>query len=306
MKKYLVLFFALLITGTAIFYSSIFDDKSNAIYVIALDENSKDDAENIYKSIKKENRDVVLSNISGNYNFYVASDYNDLPKNINKEAINILYIPYFSDKESPELLRDFDVIVVKSAKSFGHLQAINARTAYIPNIVDIVNKDAFSPNEKIAYIGDDEDFSLSLHLIKNSNFSIDIYGKVNNSNLGRQQLKASSLNKTKYKEYSLVLIDQTEEDIDRNIVSDKLLKIISNGGIPFVRYNPGIVKMFGNAIPMYYNPEHFNFELYRLLQSPIELKNRFNDIVNISTNWSSSMRAKKIIELFDIMKKKRI
>ena len=143
-------------------------------------------------------------------------------------------------------------------------------------------------------------------MIKNSELPIDIYGKVNDNNLDGQQIKSASLNKNKYKEYSLILIDQDEEDVAQNIVSDKILKIISNGGVPFVRYNPAIVKMFGDAIPMYYNPDHFSFELNRLLKSPEELKTRFNVIGNISTNWSSNMRAKKIIELFDIMKKKRI
>jgi hypothetical protein len=90
------------------------------------------------------------------------------------------------------------------------------------------------------------------------------------------------LNDAKYREYSLVLIDQSEEDISRDIVNNKLLKIIENGAIPFVRYNPGIINMFGDAIPMYYNPEHFKFELDRLLKSPQELKERFNIIANIN------------------------
>ena len=104
----------------------------------------------------------------------------------------------------------------------------------------------------------------------------------------------------------MVLIDQEDEQVSQEIVNNRLLEIISNGAIPFVRYNQGIAKMYGDSIPLYYNEEHFRFELIRLLNSPNELKKRFDVISNISANWSSSMRAKKIIELFDIMKKKRI
>ncbi len=309
MKKYLILSFVILlalVVGFIILKSNVFIDKEDAIYVIALDDASTDKAKNIYKSIKKEKKSAVLSNDigGGNYNFYIASSYEDLPHNINKNAINILYIPYFSNKDSSKILSNFDVVVVKSAKSFGHLKAINVRTAYIPDAFDINKNKESSFSSKIAYVGNDEDFSLALYLIKNANINVDVYGKVKNKNWDENKIKSKKLKNSN--EYSLILIDQPDEDIAREIVCDRLLKIVSDGHLPFVRFNQGIYSMFGDAIPMYYNEEHFKFELNRLINASHELKVRRDTIRKISENWSSSMRAKKIIELFDIMKKKRI
>ncbi|MBQ2886688.1 MAG: hypothetical protein IJE43_23475 [Alphaproteobacteria bacterium] len=311
MKKYVILLISVLciiFVGLYAKYNNFFIDKSIAIYCIVVDDNSIIEAKKICKDISKNNRNAVFSDINnvGNYNLYVASGYKNLPKNINKDAINILYIPFFDDKDTPELLRDFDVIVVKSASSFGHLKAINVRTAYIPNSIDINEKTEFIPNEEIVYIGNNEDFSLSLYLINNLNKKIDIYGEVKNKNLGKNNIISKNINYSKLKKYNLVLIDQTDEEIIHELVNNRILEIISQGKIPFVRYNPGIKKMFGDAIPMYYNPEHFNFELYRLLKSPNELMQRLEAITKISDIWSSDMRAKKFIELFDIMQKKRI
>lgn len=311
MKKYIALLISILcviFVGLYVKYDNFLTDKSIAIYCIASDDNSVIEAKNICKDISKNNRDTIFSDIDnvGNYNLYVASGYKNLPKNINRDAINILYIPFFDDKDTPELLRDFDVIVVKSASSFGHLKAINVRTAFIPNAIDISDKVEFTPNDKIAYIGNNEDFSLSLYLIKNLDKKIDIYGKIKTENLNNNNFISENISPSKLKKYTLVLVDQTDDDIVHEVMSSRILDIISNGNIPFVRYNPGIYKLFGDAIPMYYNEDHFKFEIKRLAKSSQELKARYKTIDYISKNWSSDMRAKKFIELFDIMKKKRI
>jgi hypothetical protein len=309
MKKYLILCFVILLAlfvGFISLKSNVFIDKENDIYVIALDDASTDEAKNIYKSIKEEKKSAVLSRdiVGGNYNFYIASSYKELPHNINKNAINILYIPYFSNKDSAKILSNFDVVVVKSAKSFGHLKAINVRTAYIPNAFDINKNKEDTVSSKIAYVGNDEDFSLALYLIKNAKINIDVIGKIKNKNWDEDKIKSKSLKNSD--EYALILIDQPEEDIAREIVCDRLLKLVSDGHLPFVRFNQGIYSMFGDAIPMYYNEEHFKFELNRLINSSNELKARRDSIRKISESWSAGMRAKKIIELFDIMRKKRI
>lgn len=308
MKKFLIIIF-LLVTFCVcylVYNISNFDSK-NTIYIVSLDDESVIDTKSLYKTIKKIGKKAKYSHLGkkyGDLNLFVSNNYDNLPKDINKNAINILWLPYFNSTHSPELLRDFDVIVVKSASSFEHLKAINVRTAYIPDAINIKNDKNTDSNGSVMYLGNGEDFSLALMLTKNIN--IDVYGKVLDKNLGNKKIKKENISDKKLKDYSLILVDQTEENISKNLLEKNVIKIIENNALPFVRYNPAIEKIFSDAVPMYYNNEHFYFEFNRLLKSPDELERRLKIIKNIAKKYNSESQANKFIEIFDIMKKKRI
>ena len=239
---------------------------------------------------------------SGNINFYITSNIFNLPKVIDKSAINLIWLDYFDANDDFDNLRDFDVVVVKSISSYNHLKAINVRTAYIPDAINI-SKSNEKPNKKIMYYGNNDDFSLALYLMQNR--KIDIYGKGWEHTTHRSNIKSSKIDNDDFSKYSFVLIDQTDDEIQKYIVNDKIIEVLSNGGIPLVRYNPGIEKIFGNIVPMYHNEDDFYIKLNNLSKNN-HLEKIRDDIYDISQKWNSQMVANKFIEIFDIMIRKKI
>ena len=257
-------------------------------------------------NLKKEGVKVELNKSKGekgNLGLYIASLKADIPEVKNKKGINILWVPFIGSDEDFSVFRNFDVVVVKSIASFAHLKAINVRTAFIPDGIDIKKVNA-KRNDKAMFLGDNDSFSLSLYLAKNLN--IDIFGKNCEHTEHKDKVKASlALNKDVLS-YLLVLVDQSDENIYQNVVNSKVIEVLEMGAIPFVRYNPGLYKIFGDSIPMYYNEDDFYVQFNKLLREKEKTTKIAQSIYNASKNWNSKMLALKFIELFEIMKEKRI
>ncbi|MBR5154841.1 MAG: hypothetical protein IKW58_03860 [Alphaproteobacteria bacterium] len=275
-------------------------------------DNNLDDVE--YKKISKliynlrdKGIDVKLNKQDDardeNLSLYVASSYHNMPQVRNKNSINILWVPYVSPSDDFEKYRDFDVIVVKSIASFSHLKAINVRTAFIPDGIDIKSNNKKN-NGKVMFYGDNKEFSLSLFLSRNLN--IDIFGNNWEHTEYKHKIKAKSAKKSDILSYLMVLVDQSDENIHENIVNNKVIEILEMGAVPLLRYNPGIQKMFGDTVPMYYNEDDFYVKFNMLLRENNKVSKIKQDIENVSYKWNSSMVANKFIELFQIMKQKRI
>jgi hypothetical protein len=106
------------------------------------------------------------------------------------------------------------------------------------------------------FIGDNNEFSLSLYLAKNKDF--DIYGKNWTHTEHSKKIKNENIDDNNFSKYYITLCDQTEEEIANSIVNDKVIRILENGGLPLVRYNQGIKHIFQDDVVMYYNEEDFN------------------------------------------------
>ena len=278
-------------------YINVNDDKSSDVY---------NKSQNLNKYLKKAGVKTQINtkgnHKSGNINFYITNGSFDLPKVIDKKAINLIWLLDVDSDENFEKFRDFDVVVVKTFSSYNHLKAINVRTAYVPDAIDI-QKNSTKPNKKIMYYGNNDEFSLALYLMQNR--KIDIYGKGWQHTKHKNDIISEDTNDSIFPKYSFVLVDQSDEEIQKNIVNDKIIRVLNSGGIPFVRYNPGIEKMFDETIPMYYNEEDFYNKLNGLSQNN-NLEKIRNDIYDVSQKWNSQMVANKFIEIFDIMIRKKI
>lgn len=244
---------------------------------------------------------------SGKFNLYTASDINHLPKVIDRNAINILWLDAMNQNEKTEALRPFDVVVVKGMPAYSHLRAINVRSAYIPDAINLILEDHATAEKNAMFYGNRENEpSLSLYLASLHRISLNIYGKGHEKIWRKEDIVADTPKKSSFAEYKLILADQSEEDIKNEIVNAKIIEIIENGGLPYVRYNPGIAKMFGDIIPMYHNEEEFGILYQQLIHAPRELQQRHAALKAVSLLWNSQNQAKKFIELFEIMEKKRI
>ncbi|MBQ8751340.1 MAG: hypothetical protein IJZ30_06875 [Alphaproteobacteria bacterium] len=239
---------------------------------------------------------------SGNINFYITDSSFNLPNVIDKNAINLVWLNSVASDDNFEKIRDFDVVVVKTISSYNHLKAINVRTAYIPDAIDI-RKTSNKDNNKFMYYGDNDELSLVLYLMQNR--KIDIYGKGWKHSRHSNNVISEDVDRDVFSKYSFVLVDQTDDEVQQYIVNDKIIRVLNNGAIPFVRYNPGIEKMFGETIPMYYNEEDFYSKLNGLSKNN-NLEKIRNDIYDVSQKWNSQMVANKFIEIFDIMIRKKI
>lgn len=279
----------------------------NHIYINAAQSAPNTAAEKLKEALEHEGRKVSLSyndeHKSGEFNLYLAEDIYHLPVVADKTAINFLWLDRLEDGTSPEPLRAFDVIVVKTIPAFSYLKAINVRTAFIPDAIDI-KKVTSDINGKAMFYGDGNVYSLSLAMAGAEQLSLDVFGKNFEGKWPQDELKGDVPILNDIEKYSLVLVDQADEDIRDNFAAAQVISILERGGLPYIRYNPAFEKLFGEAVPMYYNEPEFKPKLEGLLSHPEELMERREAIFNIAKEWSSHMQAKKFIELFEVMERK--
>ena len=168
MKKvilYLVVVIILCAVGGYISFTPKYT-KAETIYLNANDEVSFKNLQKLAIALNKEGYRTVLSEKnnfkSGLFNLYVANNnqLGPLPVILDKKAINIIWLPTIVENK-PESLRQYDVITVKSGGAFSHLRAVNFRTAYIPEAIDIESYKTPEPNGKVMYYCDKENSDLS-------------------------------------------------------------------------------------------------------------------------------------------------
>ena len=263
----------------------------------------------LQKAFEQEGKHISFSirpdRSSGKFNIYTAADIQHLPEVTDPSAINFLWIDKAAADEDPEKLRPFDVIVVKNMPAYGHLKAINMRTAFIPDAINIADTTEAEQHNRAMYWGDGKEFSLSLLLAGEKEMSLDIFGTGFEGLWPTDEIKAVSPLETDFRSHPLVLTDQRDEEIANETLNARIIKIIESGGVPYVRYNPGIEKLFGEAVPMYYNGPEFGKKMEALLQNPAELAKRRKAIRRLAQLWKSNSQDRKFIELFEIMDKKR-
>ncbi len=312
MKKIIAVFIILFMTaiiGYRHYADTVLFNNEKTIYLNAYDDYQK--LKKLKSSLAGVERPSYLAkpgkHKSGKFNLYTAADIHHLPEVIDRTAINILWLDTSANNEDVEPLRPFDVVVVKSMPAYLHLRAINMRTAYIPDAVDLDIKDRPAPEKNAMFYGNSgKEPSLSLYLAAQHRVSLDVFGKDYEAVWRKKDIIAETPRKSTFAEYKLVLADQNEEEIKTETVNAKIIEIIANGGLPYVRYNPGVDRMFGDIIPMYHNEDEF-FSLYqRLIHSPRELQQRRDALKAAVPFWNSRSQGKKFIELFEIMEKKRI
>lgn len=287
-------------------HKNMFD---NVIHINVAQSKPNVAAEKLKTALENEGKKVILSyndkHNSGDWVIYTAENVDNLPKVIDSDAINFLWIDKIADNENPELLRPYDVIITKSMPAFSYLKAINVRTAFIPDAIDIKKNVNIQANGKAMFWGDGNIYSLALAHAGYYGMSLDVFGKNFAGKWPLNEVKADEPLPADFGAYSLVLVDQKDDDIRDAITPTEIITIIENGGLPFIRYNPAVEKLFGEAVPMYYNGTEFKPKLEFLLAHPEELAERKEAVKNISHGWSSQGQAKKFIELFEIMEKKR-
>lgn len=239
---------------------------------------------------------------SGKYNLYVINDSSSLPKVIDLEAINILWLPYVFDDDI-EKYRDFDVIVVKSSSSFEHLKAINVRTAFIPDAIDM-KKIEKKTNNRVLYYGDYIPNSLVMYLTRN--YDIDIIGKGWEKSSVKNKVIKNKISKDDFAKYLIVLVDQTDKEIAKNLINKNLITVLENGGFPFIRLNPGVGKLFDARIAMYFSEQDFHDTMHEFMRNKSTIKYIKNSLYAKLDEWDSLSVANKLAEIFQIMQKKRI
>ena len=311
MKKILLSILILLLISLGVFYW-LFTPKAilsaETIYLNANDDVSYNHLEKLAKALKKEGKQVILSKNgefhSGLFNIYAATDIQNLPAVLDKKSINFLWIPVVENGDT-ELLRPFDVIIVHSISSFNYLKAINVRTAYIPLAINTVSSSKPAKQSYPMYYGDNNNgFSLSLYLAGPSDIKVDVFGQGFSGYWDEDEIMIDPATPGDFQRYPLVLADQTDEDIRDELINENIIKIIEHGGLPYLRYNSGIEKIFGKIIPMYTSAEEFLPRIKYLLNDIPDLNQRRKDMLEIAKKWNSESQAKKFIELFEVMKKK--
>lgn len=283
-----------------------FDEKT--YFFNAFDEDSYIKLQELKNSFETLGKKVKLSKqgnfASGKFNLYAAKSIVNLAQVKDKKAINILWLPDFKE-ENPEVLREFDVIVVENMPSFTHLKAINVRTAFIPSAINVIKKAQNKFEKEVMFFGEAEDGnSLALSLAGPTDLQIDVYGHDFRRTWPVKDIVREFVKADDFQRYGLVLLDQSEEELSRGALNKRLRTVIENGGLPVIVYNGGVEKIFGKVIPMYFNTEGFLPLMKSLLVNPQDIMDRKRKIREIAQSWNSESVAKKFIEVFDVMERK--
>ncbi len=309
MKKIVVLFsLILLFLGSGFWLFQKRSSAENIVFLNAYDAPSYNRLKKLAEALKDNGFHAIVSNKnkfkSGHFNIYATDNNKEMPPVIDGSAINFLWLP-FVEQNKPEPLRPYDVIVVESMHSYAHLKAINVRVAFIPEAIDITKNNFAIMRDKPMFYGDqDNGFSLSLYLAGPTDLGVDVFGKGFSGLWGEDEIMKRAVKNEDFQHYPLVLVDQSEEEIREELISPRLKEVIEKGGLPYIRYNHGVTKMFGEAIPMYTNEDEFLPMIKNLLSSPQEIMKRREDVRSITYMWNSDSQAKKFIELFEVMNKK--
>lgn len=329
MKKYLLLYLAVLLGGALLLsYSKVLEKVTAPAADTQISDKTPQSDKQIYinvqaskmaqlyrqavklqKAFQEIGKEVTLSDMqkmqSGNFNLYIAESLDNLPKVLDTNAINILWIPVVRQDDDVALLRAFDVIVVKSMASFNHLKAINVRTAFIPDAFNIKSLPQRQPNGRAMFYGDNVGFSLSLYLAGRKEHSLDVYGKGFEKLWPKDEIKGTSPSLDDFAQYSAVLTDQSDEDLSDEIINAKIIEIIENGGVPLLRFNSAVYKIFEEGLPLYHDEQEFIQLLTRLEQDPTFVLQIRQNLMMIAQRWNSVSQAQKFAEIFNIMQKKR-
>ena len=267
------------------------------------------DMQELAQALRKTGTEVVLSGkgsfATGDFNLYAADNIDNLPEIADRYAINVLWLPMVQGSDDAARLRPFDVVVVKSMAAFGHLKAINVRTAYIPDAINIKNPANRRPNGKAMFYGDNRGFSLPLYLAGRADMSVDVYGKGFENVWPTDEIMPDAPQPEDFQTYSAVLLDQSDEAVRDELVSPQVIEVIENGGLPYLRFNSGIYKIFGEALPMYGNEQEFAAGLRELEQNPALVQQRRAALRETAKQWDSVSQAQKFVEIFAIMQQKR-
>lgn len=267
------------------------------------------DMQELAQALRKTGIEVVLSGkgsfATGDFNLYAVDNIDNLPEVADKNAINVLWLPTVQGSDDVARLRPFDVVVVKSMAAFGHLKAINVRTAYIPDAINLKNPANRRPNGKAMFYGDNRGFSLPLYLAGRADMSLDIYGKGFENLWPTDEIMPNAPQPEDFQTYSAVLLDQSDEAVRDELVSPQIIEVIENGGLPYLRFNSGVYKIFGDALPMYGNEQEFAAGLRELEQNPALVQQRRVALREMAKQWDSVSQAQKFVEIFAIMQQKR-
>ncbi|MBS5834732.1 MAG: hypothetical protein KIC51_06385 [Acetobacter sp.] len=194
------------------------------------------DMQELAQALRKTGTEVVLSGkgsfATGDFNLYAADNIGNLPEVADRNAINVLWLPMVQGSDDAARLRSFDVVVVKSIAAFGHLKAINVRTAYIPDAINIKNPANRRPNNKAMFYGDNRGFSLPLYLAGRADMSVDVYGKGFENVWPTDEIMPDTPQPEDFQTYSAVLLDQSDEAVRDELVSPQVIEVIENGGLP--------------------------------------------------------------------------
>lgn len=318
MKKIGIITFILFITAGSIFLfynqkkEQAFKNADKTIYInvegIKISKTFLK-AQKLASAFNKEGKTTVVSDAghfkSGNFNLYFAEDLKHLPKVKDLEAINVLYIPMVNEGDDPELLREFDVVIVKSMAAFEYLKAINVRTAYIPDAVDIKTFRRMEANGKVMFYGENKGLTLPLYLAGRNGLKLDVYGTGFEKNWPLDEIKGAAPQSLDFCRYSAVLLDQDETFIRDELINEKIIETLENGGLPMIRYNRGVERLFGEAVIMYHGETEFIELLAHIKESPFETAERREALYKIAQGLSSHSQALKFNEIFEIMEKKR-
>lgn len=222
-------------------------------------------------SVTEDNLYPTVAEDAG-VNFYVRgyNPFNTL--NINKKAVNIVYIRDF-DSLLPEELDNFDGIATSSRDFYNYIMSAGYAGMYLPEFTDpTVFFSSVRPEleRNLLYVGDNDRQSPAMAAAVEAKLPVEIFGRFWVGNIDDGHLKGEYIHDNDLGAYfssakiNLVNISQRESEI--GIIPSRVYDIAASKGFMLAPYNKEIEAVFGDSIPMFKNAD--------------ELKTLYNKYIN--------------------------
>lgn len=211
-------------------------------------------------SVTEDNLYPTIAEDAG-VNFYVRG-YNPFNRlNVNKNAVNVVYIRDF-DALYPEELDAFDGIATSSHDFYDYVMGAGYAAVYLPEFTDpTVFYASVRPEleRDLLYVGDNDRHSPAVAMALEANLPIEIFGRFWTGNVDDKYFKGEYIHDNDLGAYfasaKINLVNVSAHESEIGIIPSRVYDIAASKGFMLAPYNKEIEAVFGDSIPMYKNAD---------------------------------------------------
>ncbi len=207
-------------------------------------------------------------------NIYVRgyNPFNQL--NINKKAVNVVYIRDF-DSLYPEELDKFDGIATSSHDFYNYVMSTGYAAVYLPEFTDpTVFYASVRPDleRNLLYVGDNDRHSVAMETALAAKLPVEIFGRFWNGNIDDGYLKGEYIHDNDLGAYfasaKINLVNVSAHESEIGIIPSRVFDIAASKGFMLAPYNKEIEAVFGDSVPMYKNADELKALYNKYINDP--------------------------------------
>ncbi len=207
-------------------------------------------------------------------NVYVRgyNPYNQL--NVNKDAVNVVYIRDF-DSLYPEELNAFDGIATSSHDFYDYVMGAGYAAVYLPEFTDpTIFYASVRPEleRDLLYVGDNDRHSPAIAAAMEAELPVEVFGRFWKENIDDKYFKGEYIHENDLGAYfasaKINLVNVSAHESEIGIIPSRVYDIAASKGFMLAPYNKEIEAVFGDSIPMYKNADELKALYKKYINDP--------------------------------------